>query len=100
MKAMLIDTTRCIDCRGCQVSCKEWNNLPSEETEFFASKGHQNPRDLSSKTWTLITYNEVKVRNRFDWVFGKLQCFHCNEPACVTAYPVHALEKTEMGPVV
>lgn len=100
MKAMLIDATRCIGCRGCQVSCKEWNNLPSEETEFFASKGYQNPRDLSSKTWTLITYNEVKVRNRFDWVFGKLQCFHCNEPACVTACPVHALEKTEMGPVV
>lgn len=100
MKAMLIDATRCIGCRGCQVACKEWNNLPGEETEFFASRGYQNPRDLSPKTWTLITFNEVKVQDRFDWVFGKLQCFHCNEPACATACPVHALKKTDAGPVV
>lgn len=100
MKAMLIDATRCIGCRACQVACKEWNELPAEKTEFFASKGYQNPRDLSSSTWTLITYNEVQTTNeRFDWVFGKKQCFHCNEPACATACPVHALEKTEEGPV-
>ena len=28
-KAMLIDTTRCIGCRGCQNACKSWNNLPA-----------------------------------------------------------------------
>lgn len=100
MKAMLIDSTRCIGCRACQVACKQWNELPAERTEFFAGKGYQNPRDLSANTWTLITYNEVKVQDRFDWVFGKLQCLHCNEPACVTACPVHALKKTDAGPVV
>jgi formate dehydrogenase iron-sulfur subunit len=101
MKAMLIDATRCIGCRACQVACKEWNELPAEKTEFFAAKGYQNPRDLSSSTYTLITYNEVQTSNgHFDWVFGKKQCFHCNEPACATACPVHALEKTEEGPVI
>ncbi len=100
MKAMLIDATRCIGCRACQVACKEWNELPAEKTEFFAGKGYQNPKDLSSKTWTLITYNEVQIGDRFDWVFGKQQCFHCNEPACATACPVHALEKTDEGPVI
>jgi formate dehydrogenase iron-sulfur subunit len=100
MKAMLIDATRCVGCRSCQIACKEWNNLPGEQTEFFAAKGYQNPRDLSAKTWTLITYNELKVNNRFEWVFGKRQCFHCQEPACATACPVRALEKTSAGPVV
>jgi formate dehydrogenase iron-sulfur subunit len=100
MKAMLIDVTRCTGCRACQVACKGWNNLPGEETEFFASKGYQNPKDLSSKTWRLVTYNEVRVNGRFDWVFGHLQCLHCLEPACATACPVSALEKTEAGPVI
>lgn len=100
MKAMLVDTTRCVGCRGCQIACKEWNNLPAEKTRFFAGNGYQNPHDLSSKTWTLITYNDVKSRKGYDWVFGKRQCFHCNEPACATVCPVSALRKTENGPVV
>ena len=100
MKALLIDSTRCIGCRACQVACKEWNELSAEETTFFAGKGYQNPPDLSPNTWTLITYNEVEVNNRFDWVFGKMQCFHCNTPACASACPVSALEKTEAGPVI
>ena len=75
MKAMLIDSSRCIGCRGCQVACKQWNDLEGEETSFlpsqkdtaeeFASRGYQNPRDLSDKTWTLITFNEVEKQGRF-----------------------------------
>ena len=100
MKALLIDLTRCIGCRACQVACKEWNELPAEKTTFFAGKGYQNPRDLSATTWKLVTYNEVKLRGRYEWVFGNLQCFHCLEPGCESACPVHALKKTAEGPVV
>jgi formate dehydrogenase iron-sulfur subunit len=100
LKALLIDNTRCIGCRGCQVACKAWNNLPGEKTEFFSGPGYQNPRDLTANTWTLITYNEVEIDGRFNWVFGRKLCMHCNEPACVTACPVGALKKTADGPVV
>lgn len=100
MKAMLIDTTRCVGCRGCQVACKEWNKLPAEKTEFFGGDGYQNPKHLSAKTWTLITFNDAEDSKGYDWVFGKRQCFHCNEPACASVCPVAALQKTEEGPVV
>lgn len=26
-KTFLIDTTKCTGCRGCQVACKQWNQL-------------------------------------------------------------------------
>jgi len=100
MKALLIDSTRCIGCRGCQVACKGWNELQAEETKFFAGNGYQNPADLSPSTWTLIKYNEVEVDKGFDWVFSKQQCFHCQTPACASVCPVGALEKSEAGPVV
>ena len=100
LKAMLIDNTRCIGCRACQVACKAWNELPGEETEFFAGPGYQNPRDLSACTWTFISYNEVEVNGRFEWVFGRKLCMHCNKPACATSCPVAALEKTPGGPVI
>lgn len=100
MKALLQDNTRCIGCRACQVACKAWNELRAEPMQFFAGEGYQNPRDLDAQTYTLITYKEVERNGRFDWVFGRLLCMHCNEPACVSACPVKALRKTPEGPVV
>ena len=31
-KAFFVDLTRCTGCRGCQIACKQWKNLPAEET--------------------------------------------------------------------
>jgi formate dehydrogenase iron-sulfur subunit len=101
-RACLIDTTRCIGCRACQVACKQWNSLPAEETGFFApGGGYQNPPDLSSKTFTLVTFNEVIDKHgNLKWIFAKRQCMHCLVPACASACPVGALEKTGDGAVV
>lgn len=100
MKALMHDMTCCIGCRGCQVSCKQWNDLPANPPgEFFQGPGYQNPADLDARTYTLITYNEVQQNGRFNWVFGKLQCKHCLEPACAAICPVDAIHKNEMGVV-
>ena len=32
-KAILFDATKCIACRACQVTCKQWNELHAEKTE-------------------------------------------------------------------
>jgi len=82
------------------VACKSWNDRGTSETQFFAGPGYQNPRTLNADTFTLITYNELFVGGRFNWVFGNLRCMHCLEPACVSVCPARALEKTPEGPVV
>ena len=31
-KSFFVDTTLCTACRGCQVACKQWHDLPAEDT--------------------------------------------------------------------
>ena len=99
-KAMLIDTTRCIGCRSCQVACKQWHELSAEKTLFFNGSGYQNPPNLSEDTYTLVTYTEIEDKDKISWTFVKRQCMHCDEPACVAACLVGALTKSPTGAVV
>lgn len=95
---MLIDETLCTGCRACQVACKQWNDLPGEETHNWGS--YQNPPELSAKTWNLIEFHEVETQNRVDFYFVKRACMHCEHPACASVCPVGALKKTATGPVL
>ncbi len=79
-KAIFVDLTRCTGCRGCQVACKQWKNLPGEETRNTGS--HQNPPDLSDKTIRLVRFTEAKVDGRLEWLFFPEQCRHCYTAPC------------------
>lgn len=102
IKTTLIDITNCIGCRACQVACKQWNDMPGEETELQAHLGFQNPATLSAKTYTLISFHELenpKKPGGLDSAFVMRRCFHCLEPGCVSACPTTALQRQPDGPV-
>ncbi len=80
-KAFLVDTTLCMACRGCQVACKQWHDLPAESTDNTGF--YQNPTDLSFKTYKLVRMNEVEIDGRLNWLFFPDQCRHCTEPPCL-----------------
>ena len=80
-KAFFIDTTLCTACRGCQVACKQWHDLPAEETQNLGT--HQNPPDLSDKTYKLVRMNEKVIDGQLRWLFFPEQCRHCIEAPCL-----------------
>jgi len=80
-KGFFIDTTRCIACKGCQVACKQWNNLPADKTE---NQGNlQNPPDFSYTTYKLVRMNEEIIDGKVNWLFFPDQCRHCLIPPCL-----------------
>jgi Fe-S-cluster-containing dehydrogenase component len=88
---MLVDTTLCVGCRGCEAACAEANGNPPppDGDQVLASK-----RDTSIDQFTVV--NRVEgVENRF----AKKQCMHCISPACASACPVRAMDKKPEGPV-
>jgi formate dehydrogenase iron-sulfur subunit len=82
--AFFIDTTVCTACRGCQVACKQWNQLPATKTEQWGS--YQNPKDLSFYTYKLVRFSEhLGADGKPRWYFFPDQCRHCVEPPCKEA---------------
>ena len=81
-KAFLIDTTRCTACRGCQVACKEWKNLPPVPTKQTGT--HQNPPDFTPANYKLVRFSEHMDKNGVvSWYFFPDQCRHCLSPNCL-----------------
>ena len=91
---VLVDTTRCIGCRACEVACSEehGNYVPDVEHDGALEQ----IRDTSDRQWTVV--------NRFETdegeVFVKKQCMHCWQPACAAACLTNAMFKTREGPVI
>jgi formate dehydrogenase iron-sulfur subunit len=100
--AILYDASKCTACKGCQVACKQWNQLPSplvaEEYEF--TKSYQSPLDLDPNTWLIINFDEVDQDIGIEWNFMRNSCFHCAEAACEIACPVGAISHKDNGAVV
>lgn len=93
----LTDTTMCIGCRLCEVACAEANGLPVTE-RIGDPAVFETLRRPSATTLTVV--NRYSSPQGGPDVYRKIQCMHCDEPACVSACLVGALKKTKEGPVI
>src|ERR1700731_2149052 len=84
--AKLIDTTKCIGCKACQVACMEWNDL---RDAIGTCTGHyDNPPDLSESSWTLMRFFEYEnPKGDLEWLIRKDGGLHCADPGCLKACP-------------
>ncbi|MDD5711973.1 MAG: 4Fe-4S dicluster domain-containing protein [Smithellaceae bacterium] len=97
-KMKVIDVSKCTGCRGCQLACKQWNQLPAKQTKNVGT--YQNPPELQPNTWTLVRFQEIKKDDgSVKWTFRKEGCMHCTDAACVKVCPSGALHHTEFGTV-
>jgi len=78
---MVIDASKCIDCKACMIACKVENQVP---TGYW--------RNWIRCLWS--TGGEAKSE------FQPGQCMQCDNPSCVAACPVGATCKQADGVVV
>ncbi|QJB57196.1 4Fe-4S dicluster domain-containing protein [Pseudodesulfovibrio sp. zrk46] len=81
-KTILVDTSRCTACRGCQLACKEWHELPANKTTQYQWGSHQNPPDLNPNNYKLVRFSEHLEDGVVRWNFFPDQCRHCEIAPC------------------
>ena len=84
--AKLIDISKCIGCKACQVACSEWNDLRDAIGHNVGV--YDNPADLDAESWTVMRFTEyVEEDGRLEWLIRKDGCMHCADPGCLKACP-------------
>jgi formate dehydrogenase iron-sulfur subunit len=96
---VLVDTTVCIGCRKCEYACKIAHNIPTEGPDHYTDQSvfltKRRPDDMN-----LTVVNAYPQQADTDMpVTVKVQCMHCDHPACLSACIVGAFDKDENGAV-
>ena len=88
---ILIDISKCIGCKQCQIACMKSKNLPVD-TEVTR---------LSPYAPSVVEMRNLSAdKNKPQIQPVKRQCMNCLNPGCVSACTVGALTKRPDGPVV
>lgn len=95
---ILTDTTQCVGCRSCEEACNITNDLPEPEIPFDDLDIFEKQRRPEADAYTVVN-RHPNSKSPDDPIYAKIQCMHCNEPACVSACLVAALKKTPEGAV-
>jgi formate dehydrogenase iron-sulfur subunit len=98
------DTSVCIGCKACEVACKEWNQLPSENRGFLADS-LDNTGKLDGETWRHVKFVDNVPDETLSVGQGKAflmmsdVCKHCQHASCMEVCPTGAIIRTEFDTV-
>jgi len=81
--AMVIDSSTCIDCKGCMTACKVENKVPPGNWRNWIKQQDPDFEDLQ------------QVEKAGSMHFQPGNCMHCDNPTCVQACPTSATYKDE-----
>ena len=96
---VLADFTLCIGCRSCEWACSSEHDLPHGKIEEYDDPTPmENMRRPHAEQLTVINAYDPPAGQEKDLTV-KVNCLHCEKPACVSACIVGALEKDPRGPV-
>lgn len=97
------DTTLCIGCKACEVACKQWNQLPADNSGF-TGHSYDNTSALSARTWRHVDFVEHTrppdgTGKSVNWLMLSDVCKHCTHAGCMEACPTGAIIRNEFGDV-
>ena len=92
---MLIDTSKCIGCKACQVACQQWHSKTAEDTQFTGS--YENPPEKSGTNFNVVKFFEHETGGELRWLFFPDRCRHCLYPHCKYACPLNAVYQFPWG---
>ena len=98
----LVDLTRCIGCRKCEAACNRVSQLPEPQRSFEDPTVLNRERRPGEIAYTVVNrYYPGRVGNQNQLLptYVKIQCMHCQDPACASACIVGALTKQANGAV-
>ncbi|OGQ97978.1 MAG: hypothetical protein A2521_03295 [Deltaproteobacteria bacterium RIFOXYD12_FULL_57_12] len=95
---VLVDLTRCVGCRSCEAACNKEQGLPAPDLPFDDMSVLEEKRRTSEGAYTVV--NKYEIPGKDHPLYRKMQCNHCNEPACLTSCFVNAYRKTPEGAVM
>ncbi|HEX2393537.1 MAG TPA: 4Fe-4S dicluster domain-containing protein [Solirubrobacterales bacterium] len=124
------DTSVCIGCKACEVACKEWNQVPSENLGFRGTS-YDNSGELGADRWRHVAFIEQRLPvgveeaapdswvqeaakqslleeglethrdgDGLRWLMSSDVCKHCTQAGCLDACPTGSIFRTEFGTVV
>lgn len=97
---VLVDTTVCIGCRKCEWACKTAHGLPTEPIDTYDNRSvFQEKRRPDDKALTVVNEYPNVYSDKLP-IDVKVQCMHCDKPACVSACIVGAFSKQKNGAVI